>query len=193
MAGNKWLPAALAAGVCLGSLALDQSAVAASLTSPSPTVIAGNSITLTLNDTISRDDFIAGIDLLITFDHSLLTLVSVVDGTDLPDFGPILFNAANGLIDIPETDLDASGSGSVVLLTFTAKMSDPTTSTIVTAQTSSKALGVDEEYQLAATSSTVNITAAPVTPPATLPEPGTVVLLLAPLLAAASLKLRARP
>ena len=195
MAGNKWLPLVLVAGIWLGALSTAPRTEAATLTPLSPTVVAGSSVSITLSDTISGADAIAGVDLQVTFASSLLALTSVTNGSLLVDYDAPYPFFSNGVISIqedPNALNDPDGTGSVLTLTFTALSADPSISTKVTLQTSTQAKGVFEEYQLAPISTFINITAAPVIPPTTVPEPGTLVLVLAPMLAAACLKRRDR-
>ena len=195
MAGNKWLPLVLIAGIWLGALSTAPRTEAATLTPLSPTVVAGSSVSITLSDTISGADAIAGVDLQVTFASSLLALTSVTNGSLLVDYDAPYPFFSNGVISIqedPNALNDPDGTGSVLTLTFTALSADPSISTKVTVQTSTQAKGVFEEYQLAPISTFINITAAPVIPPTTVPEPGTLVLVLAPMLAAACLKRRDR-
>ena len=195
MAGNKWLPLVLVAGIWLGALSTAPRTEAATLTPLSPTVVAGSSVSITISDTISGADAIAGVDLQVTFASSLLALTSVTNGSLLVDYDAPYPFFSNGVISIqedPNALNDPDGTGSVLTLTFTALSADPSISTKVTVQTSTQAKGVFEEYQLAPISTFINITAAPVIPPTTVPEPGTLVLVLAPMLAAACLKRRDR-
>ena len=195
MACRKWLPAALVAGVCLGSASLARHADAATITPNAPTAVAGSSFTLTLFDTIDPGSGIGAIDLQITFDSKLLSLTSVMDGALLTDAGwdPAYFGPTGG-VSISEdayTGNDPEGTGSIILATFSVLASAPTVSTEISFQSTSDANKSPYEYHLTPISEMIGITAAS-TPPTTVPEPGTVVLLLAPMLAAASLKRRER-
>ena len=195
MACRKWLPAALVAGVCLVSASLARHADAATITTNAPTAVAGSSFTLTLFDTIDPGSGIGAIDLQITFDSKLLSLTSVMDGALLTDAGwdPAYFGPTGG-VSISEdayTGNDPEGKGSIILATFSVLASAPTVSTEISFQSTSDANKSSYEYHLTPISEMIGITAAS-TPPTTVPEPGTVVLLLAPMLAAASLKRRER-
>ena len=204
MNGGKWVPASLVAGVCFGIISVGPLAQAATLDPLPLTIVAGGTTVVTLNDNIDAGDGIEIADLIITFDASLLTLTSVANGSLLVNWlAPVshvttvdsMTHIATESISLSEdafnlSSLDAAGQGSVVSLTFTALAADPTTMTELTASTTPTS--GTSIYQLAKITNNVGITAATVTPPTTVPEPGTIALLLAPMLAAASFKRRDR-
>ncbi len=164
--------------------------------SPNPApVTAGSSVDVTLTDTINDPTdvlAIAAIDLTVTFDSTLLSLTNVTDGSLLTSLSwdPAVFNGTTGSISISEglAANDLNGSGGIVVLTFTALSTDPTTTTPISIATSTASVGAPEEYQLPSTSGSVSITALPpVNTP--IPAPGVGALLLPAL---ALIRLRAR-
>ena len=155
-------------GLALSGMAMSQ-ALAVPIFSPDPaSVTAGDTVTVTLNDSLDPAG-IAAFDLQVTFDPTLLIFQSAALGSLLPAGGWNLVapssTTGTATISIAELCLpciDATGSGSVITLTFGAISTDPTGPTTISAVSTSAAPAT---YQLSTTSGTINIAAA-------IPAPG---------------------
>ncbi len=170
-----------ALALVLGTLGLQPAAasVGPSFTPNPAAVTAGGSAVITLNDSVIDTDTIGAVDLLVTFDQTLLSFDSVGAGSLLGGWTvapPNSPSAGQELISIAECPLcsDAAGFGSIVTLTFDALSGDPTTSTFFTVQTTDDATDVSGEYQLSPLASEIDITAGS-TP---VPAPGLAVFVL---------------
>lgn len=173
-------------GATMSAMAAWQPAAAgtASFTANPAPVTAGGSVIVTLNDTLPplvNDEGVAAVDLTVTFDPTKVSITGVGLGSLLSGWGTAFFNSpSNGVeaISIAECGLcsdAAGGPDSVLTLTTTALAGDPTGTTSITTQTSAADLSVPGEYQLAATSDTIDITAAATT---SIPAPGLSFLVL---------------
>jgi hypothetical protein len=174
--------AILSAIIC--ALATSQPAAAgtASFTANPASVAAGGSVTVTLSDTLPplvNGQGVAAIDLTVSFDPTEVSITGVGLGSLLSGWGPIFFNSpSSGVESISIAECGscsdaAGGPDSVLTLTIFALAGDPTGTTSISAQTTIADVPVPGEYQLAATSDTIGITAA-----SSVPAPGLSVLIL---------------
>ena len=159
-----------AIGLALSGMAMSQALATPSLSQSPDPVVAGNTVTVTLSDVIALVDMIAAVGLQVTFDATKLSfqsfgLGSLLVGWDLgaansPSSGVELLGASEcGLC------ADASGSGSVVTLTFLALASDPTGTASISVETNPSEIAAPNTYLLSTTPGTINIAAA-------IPAPG---------------------